>query len=302
MGTPSFAVPSLEALAKGGHEIVLVVTRPDAPKGRGLELTKSPVKSKALELRIPVTDANNMKDPAFVSLLNEIKPDIFAVVAFRILPKEILAIPPLGSYNVHPSLLPLYRGAAPIQWAIANGETETGVSIFRLGSIIDGGDIVRQEKFTIDKTETAGELSIRLSLEGARMLSSAITDIGNGKTVAVIQNSALATPAPKLEKEDGLIDFTMDADRICNRIRGFSPFPGSFTIVGGKRIVVLSASKVMVSGKAGTVLDVNSGGILVAAGTDAVLVEKLKPEGRSAMTARDYANGNRIQKGFLLGV
>ncbi|MBL8028184.1 MAG: methionyl-tRNA formyltransferase [Fibrobacteres bacterium] len=301
MGTPEFAVPSLEAIVRNGHSVAAVVTRPDAPKGRGLTLTKSPVKTKAEELSIKVIDADNMKDPLFAAALKELQPDLFAVVAFRILPNDVLSIPRLGSYNVHPSLLPLYRGAAPIQWAIANGDKETGVSIFRLNSVIDGGDIIKQERFAIGDTETAGELSRRLSIEGADLLVSAINDIAEGRAATAVQNSTLATPAPKLKKEDGLINFASDSLSILNRLRGFNPAPGSYTFFSGKRVNVITADHIDTKGNPGEVLNVNADGITVAAGKGAIIIKTVKPEGRGIMAARDYANGNKITKGVRFG-
>jgi methionyl-tRNA formyltransferase len=301
MGTPSFAVPSLEAIVDKGYDVAAVVTRPDAPKGRGLSMAKSPVKLKAEELGLSVIDAANMKDSAFIAALKSLNPDVFAVVAFRILPPELLSIPPLGSYNIHPSLLPKYRGAAPIQWALANGERETGVTIFRLNSVIDGGEIVAQEKFPVEKSDTASLLTNRLAVEGARMLCSVIDCIVNGEVRTFVQNDTLATPAPKLKKEDGLIDFSMSAEEMHNRLRGFDPFPGIYTIHGGKRVVVLSASVLDVAGSPGIVSNISSDGITVGTGKGSLLLSVVKPEGRAAMSAKDYANGNKIIKGAAFG-
>ncbi len=294
MGTPAFAVPSLEELRSRGHDIPLVVTRPDAPKGRGLAFVKSDVKICAEKLSIPTIDANNLKDPHLLEVLRNLKPDLFAVVAFMILPRELLAVPRLGCINLHPSLLPKYRGAAPIQWALANGELETGISIIKLSEVIDGGDIIKQEKFPIFPADTTLTLSERLSKEGARLLCEAVADIERNTVKTVVQNSNKVTPAPKLRKEDGLIDFSLDAISIINRIRAFNPFPGTFTYYEGKRLFIVSAEAVDGCGKKGEVIAISKSGITISLDRGAILIKKVKPEGRSEMEAYAYANGKRI--------
>src|SRR5512147_571289 len=230
MGTPDFAVPSLEALLKSPDEVVGVVTQPDRPKGRGQVLTPSPVKQVALREHIPILQPTKMKDPDFLAALGAWKPDLIAVAAFgRILPPVILSLPPKGCINVHGSLLPKYRGAGPIQWAIINGETETGITTMLMDEGMDTGAMLLQEKIAIAPDDTAGSLSPRLAEVGGRLLVETLARLKAGTVVPQVQDHAQATMAPLLKKEDGAINWTVSATAIANRVRGLTPWPGAYT-------------------------------------------------------------------------
>src|SRR5580658_9829029 len=220
-GTPRFAVPTLERLVEAGFEVSLVVTQPDRPKGRGLELVASPVKQRAVQLGLPITQPERIKNhDDFRGQLTDLKPDAIIVVGYgRIIPQWMLDLPALGNINIHGSLLPKYRGAAPIQWAIAGGESETGVTIFQLDDAVDHGKILAQVKTPIGPDETAGELFGRLSAMGRDLLLTTVADLESGRARPLEQNHSEATPAPKLKKEDGRIDWNQPAASLHNRVR-----------------------------------------------------------------------------------
>jgi methionyl-tRNA formyltransferase len=229
MGTTDFAALFLEALPQNGHPISLVVTQPDRPKGRGQKPAAPPVKEKALELGLPVVQPESLKSEEFRECIAAQNADLLVVVAFRILPPSLFPLTRFGAVNVHGSLLPKYRGAAPVQWAIANGETETGVTVFRLDGKIDHGGILASLKTGIGPDETAGELFARLSGLGRNLLMAALTDLENGCAVPMEQDHTLATPAPKLRKEDGRLDWSLPAKILHNRVRAFNPYPICYT-------------------------------------------------------------------------
>jgi methionyl-tRNA formyltransferase len=235
MGTPEFSIPSLEVLLKNGYEICAVVTAPDEPKGRGYKLSPPPVKVFALQNNLKVLQPQNLKDPNFINELKKLSPDLIVVVAFRILPKEVFSIPPLGTINVHASLLPKYRGAAPINWAIINGEKETGVTTFFIDEKVDAGNIILQKKIEIGQDETAGELHDKLAKLGAEALLETVKIIQTGNVQTIKQDETLATPAPKIKKEMCQINwYEMKAEQVHNFVRGLSPNPGAFTFLNGK--------------------------------------------------------------------
>ena len=299
MGTPDFAVASQNALTKTQHDIIAVVTRPDTPKGRGLEITPSPVKAFALARGLKILQPDLLGNPSFKEQLLNLSPDLIVIVAFKILPLDILKVPRLGTINLHASLLPRYRGAAPIQRAIAAGETTTGLTVFFLGDIVDGGDVIKQLPVPIKPEETAGELSDRLKVMGADLLAESVNAIAEGKVTPSRQDSGEACPAPKLKKEEGKIDFTRPAREIYNRIRAFTPAPGAFTLYKGKRVLVVRAaiSEESSTGKPGSVLSVDAKRIRVRAG-DGKTVDflELKPENKKAMSANDFVNGSRLSE------
>ncbi len=242
MGTPAFALPSLEALLKSPHEVVGVVTQPDRPKGRGQLLEASPIKQLAESHSLPILQPEKMKHPEFLESLTRWKPNVIVVTAFgRILPKVILELPPLGCVNVHGSLLPKYRGAAPIQWAIMKGETETGVTMMLMDEGMDTGPILLQASLPIGPHETAGELSVRLAHLGGAQLEPTLERLANGTLVPYSQDERQATLAPLLKKEDGLIPWTLTAEELLNRIRGLSPWPGCFTFLREERLSIWKA-------------------------------------------------------------
>lgn len=298
MGTPAFAVPSLRELAGRGHRLLAVITRPDARKGRGLEIHESPVKTLARERALPILQPADLRDPLFLGQLKELDPDLLVVVAFKILPREVLDIPRLGAVNLHPSLLPRYRGAAPIPWAIARGETETGMTVFFLNQVVDGGDVLSRERIPIGPAETAGELTARLSEQGGVLLADCVDRIARGDFEREPQSDAGATPAPKIRKEDARIDFSMPARVIYNRMRAFTPAPGPYTFFRGTRLQVLSAEPVPgdTLKKAGTVIRADAAGIRVQTGEGGLLLKTVKPENRKAMEARDFINGFKIRE------
>jgi methionyl-tRNA formyltransferase len=243
MGTPDFAIPSLEILLKNYYEIQAVVTAPDEPKGRGYKITPPPVKVFALKHNLKVLQPENLKDEKFIAELKNLSPELIVVVAFRILPKEVFTIPPLGTINLHASLLPKYRGAAPINWAIINGETETGVTTFFINEKVDTGNIILQRKIEIDPDETAGELHDKLAIIGAEVLLETIKLIESGNVNPIPQDNSLATPAPKIKKEMCQINwFEKNAQQVHNFVRGLSPQPGAFTFLN-KKIVKIYRTK-----------------------------------------------------------
>lgn len=304
MGTPDFAVPSLEALLKSPDEVVGVVTQPDRPKGRGQVLTPSPVKQVALREHIPILQPTKMKDPDFLAALGAWKPDLIAVAAFgRILPPVILSLPPKGCINVHGSLLPKYRGAGPIQWAIINGETETGITTMLMDEGMDTGAMLLQEKIMITPDDTAGSLSPRLAELGGRLLVETLTRLKAGTLVPQVQDHAQATMAPLLKKEDGAIDWALSATAIANRVRGLTPWPGAYTFLGEDRWMLYRA--VALTGASaeppGRITAVTKDAIQVATGEGLLAVKELQPANSRRMTVAQYLAGHPIQAGLQLG-
>jgi len=303
MGTPDFAVPSLKAVAHSGHDLVGVVTRPDKPRGRGQVLQPPEVKAAVaqLGLDVPVLQPESLKDTAFQAQVQALQPDVFAVVAFLILPRRLLEVPRWGSVNVHPSLLPKYRGAAPIQWAIICGEAETGVTIFRLSPRVDAGDILIQERVAIGPEETAGALYERLKGMGAALLVRALDGVAAGSLTPLPQSDAGATRAPKLEKEDGRIDWAADATDICNLVRGTNPFPGAFAFWRGNPLKIHRVQVVPGTGEPGAVIRADGRtGLMVAAGKDALSLLNVQPAGKGRMSGADFVKGYRVAPGERL--
>lgn len=302
LGTPEFAVPSLEALVEAGHEVAAVYTQPDRPAGRKQELKPPPVKEAALRLGLEVRQPERIRH--CVEELAALKPDAMAVVGYgQIIPQAIIDIPPLGILNVHASLLPRYRGAAPIQWAIANGETVTGVTIMRIDAGLDTGDIVLQESTEIGPEETAPELAARLAPMGARLLVRALEGLASGELKPVPQDHARATLAPILKREDGLIDFRRPAATIANRARGFQPWPGAWTWWRGQRLYLWRCRPAEAESPAVPGKMFSSGRrLFIACGEGTVLeVLELQPEGKKRMEAGAFLNGHRIAESDILG-
>jgi len=241
MGTPEFAVPSLEALVASHHDVLAVVTVPDKPKGRGQVLAMSEVKKKALELDLPVIQPKKLKDPVFIKTLHAYKPDIFVVVAFKILPPEVYELPRFGAINAHASLLPKYRGAAPIHWAVYNGEKETGVSIFQIDKKVDTGNIILQEKIDILDDDNTGTLYGVLQKISADALLKALDMLENDKIEYLPQDDSEATPAPKVKPDTGKLDFSRTGEELSRAVRAFTPWPGAYFELDGKRIKVFKA-------------------------------------------------------------
>lgn len=303
MGTPEFAVPSLKRLIEDGHELRAVFTQPDKPAGRGKHLQAPPVKLFALEQGIAVHQPPRIKTNEEVrAVFDRIAPDACIVAAYgKILPEWLLAIPRLGCINVHASLLPKYRGAAPINWAIANGERETGVTIMQMDKGMDTGPMLAKRAIAISDEETAPLLSMRLAQLGAEVLSETLLSIERGQIKAESQDEREATYAPILKREDGMLDWRMSAREIANRTRAFQPWPGTYTMFRGARLTFWRASAVEIKSEPaapGVITNIDNSGITVAcAGSTSLRVEELQAEGKRRMLARDFVNGMRVSVG-----
>ncbi|WP_455378203.1 methionyl-tRNA formyltransferase [Petrachloros mirabilis] len=304
MGTPDFAVPSLEALLKSDDEVVGIVTQPDRPKGRGQVLMPSPVKLIARRENLPLLQPTKMKDPAFLDSLAAWKPDLIAVAAFgRILPPAVLSLPPKGCINVHGSLLPKYRGAGPIQWAIINGETETGITTMLMDEGMDTGAMLLQESIPIESDDTAGSLSPKLAELGGRLLVETIAQLKKGTLVSRPQDHVHATMAPLLKKEDGVIDWSLPAVSIANRIRGLTPWPGAYTFFGPDRWTILKAEAMTdkTGGKTGRIVAVSKDAITVSTGEGLLNLKEIQPANSRRMTVSQYLAGHSVQVGQEFG-
>lgn len=303
MGTPDFAIPSLERLHHEGIEIAAVVTAPDKPAGRGQQMQASAVKIRALTMGLPTLQPKALDDAEFIELLGELAADFIIVVAFRILPPAVFRIPKFGTINLHASLLPKYRGAAPINWAIINGERETGVTTFFIDEKIDTGLWLMRYPVPIDADTTAGELHDRLAQVGAEVLLETVAGVAAGELKPKPQEGEFSR-APKLTRELGHIDWSRPAVAVHNLVRGLSPFPGSYSFLHGKLIKILRAKPVdskRSSAAAGSVLAIDrSGDILVSAGDGPLAVVELQPEGRRPMTASEFLRGHMVSVGDRL--
>lgn len=309
MGTPEFSVASLERLIFDGHEVAAVFTQPDKPAGRGKHLHAPPVKVFALGRGIPVHQPAKIKTNDEVRAIFEtISADACVVTAYgKILPPWMLALPRLGCINVHASLLPRYRGAAPINWAIANGEKETGVTIMAMDIGMDTGPMLAKRSIAIGDRETAPELSARLAHLGADLLSETLPRVERAEIEPSIQDDNQATYAPMLKREDGRIDWRMSASEIANRVRAFQPWPGTYTDFRGGRLTIWrahdapEAAPSEASGfgaEPGTILNIDEPGITVAcSGSSALLIEEIQVEGKRRVSAREFANGARLKRG-----
>ena len=305
MGTPDFAVPALKKLAADGHEIALVVTKPDAMKGRGNKVQASAVKECALALSLPVSQPEKVKgNTAFIEQLQALAPDAVVVIAYgKILPKEILEIPPHGCLNVHGSILPRHRGAAPIQWTILAGDEEGGVSIMQMDEGMDTGDVLAESRVPVD-AHNAEELFDILSVKGADLIAETLAKIEAGEQItAVPQEDALATYAPMITKKDGLLDFGRPAAELERRVRGLYPWPGTYTYLDGQPFKIWTAGLAEGTPGAapGTVLRADREGILIACGEGALLAKEVQAPGKKRMVADAYLKGHSIEKGTVLG-
>ncbi|MEO6119352.1 MAG: methionyl-tRNA formyltransferase [Terriglobales bacterium] len=295
-GTPRFAVPSLERLVADGFDVMRVVTQPDRPRGRGMELEASPVKAAALAHKLPILQPDKIKNnEAFRRELEELAPQAIIVVGYgRIIPPWMIELPPHGNINLHASLLPKYRGAAPIQWAIANGETVSGNTTMRIDAGLDTGDILLQEEMLIAPDDTALTYAARLADAGAALLVKTLRGLEAATVTPQKQDNDRATLAPILKKEDGRIDFHRTATDIVNRLRGFQPWPGAFTLFRGKTLNIHAACACTASLPPG-VLAFTDGKLLAGCENGTALqILELQPEGKKRMSAQDFANGNRL--------
>jgi len=302
-GTPGFAVPTLEKLVEAGFHISLIVTQPDRPKGRGLELVSSPVKQRALKLGLPVVQPERIKDNEdFRARLTLLKPDAIIVVGYgRIIPQWMLDLPLLGNINLHASLLPKYRGAAPIQWAIAQGEPVTGVTTMKIDAGLDTGDILLQREIPIAADDTAETLAPKLAAVGANLTVETLHGLQTGSIQPRRQNDSQATLAPILKKEDGLINFSQPASEILNRLRGFQPWPGAYSKFRGKTAHI-SKAVALDRALAPAEMKVEGNHLFVGCGGETALdILELQVEGKKRISASDFIRGYRPRPGERLG-
>lgn len=300
MGTPGFAVPSLEILLANNYEIAAVITAPDKPQGRGREVLPSPIKVAALAHHIPVLQPTNLKEPSFLAALQSYQADLQVVVAFRMLPQVVWAMPRLGTFNLHASLLPAYRGAAPINWAIINGEQETGISTFFLDKTMDTGHILFQEKESISAQDTAGSLYERLQHKGAQLVLQTVKAIETGSYTPVPQRTTpekLVKKAPKIYKEDCRIDWNQKTKHILNFIRGLSPHPAAWTILNGKTYKIFSAEEAQVAIshlRPGEIYTDGKHQMFVGTQGRPVAIKLLQLAGKKPMAAQDFLKGHQL--------
>jgi methionyl-tRNA formyltransferase len=300
-GTPEFAVPSLDALLASHHQVVGVVTQPDRPRGRGQKTSDAPVKSRALRARIPILQPERLKDPGFLDALSALRSDLGVVAAYgKILTDAVLAAPRLGMINVHASLLPTYRGAAPVHRAIIAGERETGVTIMRVVKELDAGPMLAKATRQIGDDETSDAVERDLAKQGAALLVPVIGALSEHRAEGIPQDAAAATYAHRLTKADGSIDWTAPAQAVHNRIRGLHPWPHAYTFSGGHRYIVRRSAVVSggaVTGLPGTVLESAGDRLVVAAGSAAVQILEIQAEGKRAMPVREFLAGHRLAPG-----
>ena len=304
MGTPQFSVPGLTALHENNYDVALVVTAPDRPRGRGRKMAPTAVKQKALNLGYAVSQPISIKSAEFLGKIEDLKPDFMVVIAFgRILPGKLLALPRLAAINIHASLLPKYRGAAPIQWAIINGEKETGVCSMLMEKELDAGDLLLTAKESIRPDDTAATLHDRLAVKGADILIDTLKAFADNRIQPMPQDHSLATYAPMLTKDDGLINWNKSADSLLNFIRGVTPWPGAYTFLGDHRLKIYkSHAHAMESGEfPGTVVKGFADELCVATAKGVLCVEEIQGESGNRMAAKDFLRGHEIPPGSIFG-
>ena len=294
MGTPDFSVPPLEALIKN-HTVEAVVTQQDKPRGRGRNLLPTPVKECALKHDITVYQPDKVKDEEFVKVLKDINPDVIVVIAFgQILSEEILNIPKYGCINVHASLLPKYRGAAPIQWAVINGDEKSGVCTMYMEKGLDTGDIIDVAEYTLDAKETGGSLFDKLSLMGADLILTTLEKLANGTATRTKQDDSKSSYAAKITKDMGALDFNRPAKELECLIRGVNPWPVAYTMLDGKRVKIYDADVVDGCAEAGTIISKKKE-LIIATGDKALSIKEIQPEGKRRMAIKDFLNGKPIE-------
>ena len=304
MGTPPFAVPALKALHENGHDITMVVTQPDRPRGRGRKVSPPAVKATALDLGYQILQPTSIKTTEFNDLIAHQKPDFIVVIAFgRILPENLLALPRWGTINVHASLLPKYRGPAPIQWAVINGEKETGVCTQLMEKELDTGDLLLSVKEIIKPDDTSGDLHDRLAVKGATVLIDTLKGLANKKIQPVRQDHSLAVYAPMLTKDDGLINWNQPAKSLESFIRGVTPWPGAYTFLGDKRLKIFKSRPltVEITEPPGTVLQGFPDELRIATAQGALLIEELQGASGKRLLIKDFLRGHQIPPGSTLG-
>ncbi|BFN37930.1 methionyl-tRNA formyltransferase [Fidelibacter multiformis] len=292
MGTPDFAVPSLDKLVHSRHQVSAVVTIPDKPRGRGRKHLPSPVKKRAMELNLPILQPVRLKDPVFLQAIREIQPDILVVVAFRILPRKLYAIPPYGAVNAHASLLPKFRGAAPIHRAILQGETETGITTFQIEDKVDTGGVLLQKRIPIHPDDTTGSLYDRLKILAAECLLETLDGLESHRLRPIPQDHTHATPAPKIHPEEAVLDFTQPGQVLIRTIRAFAPVPGARFFLKGTLIKIFKARFEPVSDThPGTLVKISKNTFAIHCGDGLLYPEEIQPEGKRAMNVADFLNG-----------
>lgn len=302
MGTPDFALDTLRGLIEAGCNMVAVYTQPDRPKGRGKKLTSPPVKELALEHGIPVFQPQKLRDPVAVEELKALAPDLIVVVAFgQILPQSVIDIPQYGCINVHASLLPKYRGAAPINKVIVDGETETGVTTMLMDIGLDTGDMLIKKTLAIGPDETAGQLHDRMAPLGREAMEETLRALCAGTLRPEKQDDALTCYAAMMKKEDGLIDWSLPAARIHNLVRGLDPWPAAYTSLAGETLKISKTSVEAGSGEAGSVVSADAGGVCIACGEDLLRIGELQLPGKRKMLAADFLRGHSLPVGTKLG-
>ena len=303
-GTPDFAVPTLKAIIDAGHNVKAVVTQPDKPKGRSKELCMSPVKETALKYNLHVIQPVKVRTVEFVDEIRRFEPDVIVVVAFgRILVKDIIDMPKYGCINVHSSLLPKYRGAAPIQWAVVNGDKYTGVTTMLMDEGLDTGDILMQETVPIDPDETGGSLFDKLAPVGAKLLVETLKALEEGSVRRTPQNDLESTHVDMIKKEDGHINFSKSACQIDCMVRGFSPWPSAYTFLNGKMLKIWSVSpcEKEYSGKCGEIVEITKDSIIVKTGDGCVAINELQLEGKKRMDSASFLRGIKLNEHIILG-
>ena len=294
MGTPAFAVPPLQSLITAGHELIGVITRIDKPAGRGKLLTPPAVKLAAEQSEVPVFQPKRVREPESIEAIRAMRPEVIVVAAYgQILPQELLVLPKYGCVNIHASLLPAYRGAAPINWAIINGEERTGITIMQMDEGLDTGAVLLQESIPIGSRDIAGSLTEKLSELGSWLIVDALSRIEGGVLPAVPQDPARATMAPLLKKKDGLIDWTMTAEQIHNRVRGLSPWPGAYSFLDGRLIKVLETEVAEGAGDPGALIEQGKDGLAAGTGKGMLRIVAIQPEGKKPMSAAEFLRGHR---------
>ncbi len=306
MGTPEFAVPPLEAIFHSNHKILSVVTAPDKPRGRGLKLSQSAVKKFASENNLNILQPLKLKDENFINQIKELHPDLIVIIAFRILPAEVFTIPQYGSVNLHASLLPKYRGAAPINWAIINGEKETGVTTFFLKEKVDTGNIILQEKCKISDDDNAGTLHDKLAQLGIKVIKNTLDLIeeNKGNVKLLKQDESLASAAPKIFRDNCKIQWDTSVNKVHNLIRGLSPYPGAFTIYNGKALKIFSSSlenSMDIGATPGEII-INDEKMFVSCNDGVIEITGLQLEGGRRMNISEFLRGHDIENGHILGL
>ena len=303
MGNPGFAIPTLEAIYQSEHELLSVVSNPPKKMGRGRTHSYTPVGTFARDNGIPLVEPDSLNSEKFKSTLDALKPDIFVVVAYKILPKDVIEIPVHGSINLHASLLPKYRGAGPIQWALMNGDAKTGVTIFQIKPEVDAGDILLQKEIDIRKEDDMLSLGTRLCECGSELIIKTLDNIDSGNPVkGMKQNSEMATPAPKIHKDMTFINWKWSSEKIHNWVRGLSPFPGMSTYYKGKQLRIFKTS--IINGKAsdpGSIIEASEDRLIIGTGKDALRIMEIQMEGRKKMHINDFLRGTNMRSGELLG-